>query len=133
MVVVNKREVTYFMLKEGNALTPAAWDPRRGSCSHTLVTARCMLCCTSMRNVFCIHAETGDGQGGEVYWELLLYMRLPPPGQESRGQRRLWGGSSSCLPWAPVGHRRGCMWGMAPRGPLVLYVHLYALVTSSPA
>lgn len=66
VVVVNKREVTYFMLKEGNALTPAAWDPRRGSCSHTLVTARCMLCCTSMRNVFCIHAETGDGQG-EVY------------------------------------------------------------------
>ena len=80
-------------------------------CVHTLLWwSRCVLCCTIKSNIFCIHAAVGDGQGVKVYWDLLLNMKLPLPGQEGRGWRRLCGSSSSCLPWAPSG---------CPGGPLL--------------
>lgn len=93
---------------------------QEGLCSHALVLPACAL------EEKC--AEIGYGQEGEIYRELLSYMRSAPLGQECRGWRRPW---ASACPGAQ--HHVGCTWDMAPPVPLVLCNHWFDLVAFSRA
>lgn len=123
---MNKREVTCFVLQEGSALTPATCVPTRGLCSTLLWWSWCMLCCTIKSSVFCIHAAVGSGQGGKVYWELLL-------NSYHFQARKAEGGEGSVEVSAPSGCYRGhrCTWSTASQGPLVFCGPSYAPMTSS--